>query len=215
MGARMRRKRPAAGVLIAAAVIAGAGCRARTDFFPEGNIQTGIASWYGGEFHGRLTSSKEIYDMNDLTAAHNTLPLGTHVAVTNLDNGQSVVVRINDRGPFAKNRVIDLSYAAARAIGLIGPGTAPVRIEVLGRLSPPASSLGYSVQAGAFVSRANADALKKSLAENFAGVYIGVFKTARQTYFRVRIRSRSREDARSIALRLAEGGYAPVIFEDQ
>jgi len=202
-------------LLIAAAAIAGAGCRARTDYFPEGNIQTGIASWYGGEFHGRLTSSKEIYDMNDLTAAHNTLPLGTQVAVTNLNNGQSVVVRINDRGPFAKNRVIDLSYAAARAIGLIGPGTAPVRIEVLGRLSPPPSRPGFSVQAGAFVSRANAEALRESLAEHFAGAYIVPFQTPRQTYYRVRIRSKSREDARAVALRLAESGYAPVIFEEQ
>jgi len=212
---RMKRTRPAAGILIAAAVIAGAACRARTDYFPEGNIQTGIASWYGGEFHGRLTSNREVYDMNDLTAAHNTLPLGSQVVVTNLNTGQSVVVRINDRGPFVKNRVIDLSYAAAKAIGLVGPGTAPVRIEVLGRLSPPASSLGFSVQVGAFESRANAAALKEKLDEHFAGVYIVPFKTAQQTYYRVRVRSKSRDDARATALRLSETGCTPVIFEEQ
>jgi rare lipoprotein A len=210
----MKPTAPAAAFVIAAFFIAGTACRARTDYFPEGDIQTGIASWYGGEFHGRLTSSKEVFDMNDLTAAHNTLPLGSQVAVTNLETGQSVIVRINDRGPFAKNRVIDLSYAAARAIGLIGPGTAPVRIEVLGRLSPPATGQGFSVQAGAFVSRANAYALKDILDEHFAGVHIMPFKTARQTYYRVRVRCTSREDARDVARRLSETGCAPIVFEE-
>jgi rare lipoprotein A len=210
----MKPFRPAAAFVIAAAIIAGAGCRAKTDYFPETHTQTGVASWYGGEFHGRLTSSREVYDMNDLTAAHKTLPLGTQVAVTNLKNGQSVVVRINDRGPFAKNRLIDLSYAAARAIGLIGPGTAPVRIEVLGRVPPPASGRGFSVQAGAFVSQSNADALKETLDGQFAGVHIVPFKTAQQTYYRVRVRCKSKADARAIALRLAETGCAPIIFEE-
>ncbi len=211
----MKHARLAAGILMAAAVIAEGGCQARTDYFPEGNIQTGVASWYGGEFNGRLTSSREVYDMNDLTAAHNTLPLGSQVAVTNLNTGQSVVVRINDRGPFAKNRVIDLSYAAGKAIGLIGPGTAPVRIEVLGHLSPPPSSLGFSVQVGAFVTEANASALKEALQEDFPGVYITPFQTAQRTYYRVRIKSNSREDARAIALRLSEYDYTPIIFEEQ
>jgi rare lipoprotein A len=211
----MKQARLAAGLFIAAAVIVGAGCRARTNYFPEGNSQTGIASWYGGEFHGRLTSSKEVYDMNDLTAAHNTLPLGSQVVVTNLENGRSVVVRINDRGPFAKNRVIDLSYAAAKSIGLIGPGTARVRIEVLERLSPPASSLGFSVQAGAFVSQANAKALKESLEAQFDGVYIVSFKTEQQTYYRVRVKCKSGDDARAIALRLSETGCTPIVFEER
>jgi len=97
-----------------------------------GATQTGTASWYGPGFHGNRTSSGEIYDQYDLTAAHPTLPLGTTVAVTNLQNGKTVEVRINDRGPFVKGRSIDLSYAAARSLGMIGPGTVPVRIEVLG-----------------------------------------------------------------------------------
>ena len=97
-----------------------------------GATQQGIASWYGPGFHGRRTSSGEIYDQFDLTAAHQTLPHGTRVRVTNLTNNRSVLVRINDRGPFVDDRIIDLSYAAARQIEMIGPGTAPVRIEVLG-----------------------------------------------------------------------------------
>jgi rare lipoprotein A len=97
-----------------------------------GTTQTGIASWYGPGFHGRRTSSGEIYNQYDLTAAHQTLPHGTHVRVTNLTNGRIVLVRINDRGPFVDDRIIDLSYAAARQIDMIGPGTAAVRMEVLG-----------------------------------------------------------------------------------
>jgi rare lipoprotein A (peptidoglycan hydrolase) len=91
----------------------------------------GVASWYGYPHHGRMTASGRRFDMHELTAAHRTLPLGARVRVTNLRNGRSVVVTITDRGPFVKNRVIDLSYAAARQLGLLGPGTAPVQLEVL------------------------------------------------------------------------------------
>src|SRR5688500_3183014 len=93
--------------------------------------QTGIASWYGPGFHGKTTASGVIYNQHDLTAAHQTLPLGTRVLVTNLDNGRSIEVLINDRGPFAKGRIIDLSFAAGEALGMIRPGTIPVRIEVV------------------------------------------------------------------------------------
>lgn len=91
----------------------------------------GLASWYGHSHHGRATASGRRYDMNQLTAAHRTLPLGTRVRVINLTNGRSVIVTITDRGPSVDGRVIDLSYAAAKRIQLIGPGTAPVRLEVL------------------------------------------------------------------------------------
>jgi rare lipoprotein A (peptidoglycan hydrolase) len=93
--------------------------------------QTGMASYYAREFDGRQTASGERFNMKDLTAAHQTLPFNTRVRVTNLSNGLSVVVRINDRGPFKKNRIIDLSYAAAKKIGLIGPGTTEVEIVVV------------------------------------------------------------------------------------
>ena len=91
----------------------------------------GMASWYGDPHHGRLTASGERFDMYDFTAAHRTLPMGTRIRVTNLTNGRSIVVTVNDRGPFVRGRIVDLSYAAARRIGLIGPGTAAVQLEVL------------------------------------------------------------------------------------
>lgn len=107
----------------------------RNIYPPESVIQkyrlTGYASWYGPKFQGRRTANGEIYDMNKMTAAHNTLPFGTIVRVTNIRNGKSVVVRINDRGPFKKNRVIDLSYKAAKKLGMIRMGTAPVKITIL------------------------------------------------------------------------------------
>ena len=97
-----------------------------------GSKQRGIASWYGPNFHGKRTSNGEIYNMYAYTAAHKTLPMNTMVKVTNLRNHRSTVVRINDRGPFVANRIIDLSYAAAKELGVVGSGTAPVELEVLG-----------------------------------------------------------------------------------
>ena len=94
-------------------------------------VQEGVASYYADQFHGRRTANGETFDMHAMTAAHRSLPFGTRVRVTNLDNGRSVVVRINDRGPFVEGRIIDLSYGAAGAVGMIGPGTARVRLEVL------------------------------------------------------------------------------------
>ncbi len=97
----------------------------------EGYVAEGTASWYGSKFHGRRTSSGEPYDMYDMTAAHRSLPLPTYVRVTNLDNGRSTVVRVNDRGPFVDDRLIDLSYAAATRLGVIDNGTARVRVRAL------------------------------------------------------------------------------------
>ena len=98
---------------------------------PEAFEQTGEASWYGRQHHGKPTASGETYDMHKLTAAHRTLPLGTRVLVTNLDNGRTVEVRINDRGPFADGRLLDLSYAAARQLGAVGDGVISVGLKVL------------------------------------------------------------------------------------
>jgi rare lipoprotein A len=94
-------------------------------------VQTGTASWYSDAHHGKKTASGEVYDMGKLTAAHRTLPMGTRVRVTNVDNGRSVVVRINDRGPFKGGRILDLSQAAARELGALGAGVFTVRIDVL------------------------------------------------------------------------------------
>jgi expansin (peptidoglycan-binding protein) len=97
------------------------------------SAETGEASWYGPQFHGEATASGEIFDMHNLTAAHRTLPLGSYVQVRNLDNGRTVVVKINDRGPYAKGRSIDLSYAAAERLGMVRDGEAPVEITLLER----------------------------------------------------------------------------------
>ena len=107
----------------------------------SGNVQEGIASWYGPGFHGKRTSSGERFDQYDFTAAHRTLPLGSWVVVTNKMNGRSIQVYVNDRGPYIQGRVIDLSYAAARAIGMLGSGTVPERIVVLGTEPPEPRSV--------------------------------------------------------------------------
>ncbi len=100
---------------------------------PGQNVQRGKASWYGKPFHGRLTASGERFDMHAPTAAHKSLPFGTRVRVTNLDNGKHTVVRINDRGPFVKGRIIDLSYGAAKQIQMLQMGVARVKLEILSR----------------------------------------------------------------------------------
>jgi len=187
----------------------------RTKYFPEGNIQSGLASWYGDDFHGKPTSNKEIYNMNDMTAAHKTLPFGTHVIVTNLNNSKSVTVRINDRGPFIEGRDIDLSFAAAKALGMIDPGVVPVTIEVIKKLSPLPSSQKYSIQIGAFSKKTNAVTLKRELGTKFGSTYITEFKTGNQTYFRVRIKAKNRDDAEKIATRLQQNGYTVIILEEQ
>lgn len=97
----------------------------------KGFSETGVASWYGKKFHGRKTASGERYNQNKMTAAHKTLPFGTRVRVKNRDNGKNVVVVINDRGPFAKGRIIDVSRAAAKKLGMLGAGTAKVSIKVV------------------------------------------------------------------------------------
>ncbi len=131
-------------VIVLLGVIAGmSGCAHRGERAAIGTpaaVQTGFASWYGKPFNGRPTASGETYNMYDFTAAHKTLPFGTRVRVTRRDTGASVVVRINDRGPFVRNRIIDLSYAAAKKIGLDVDGVAPVRLTVLGASATPSRS---------------------------------------------------------------------------
>ena len=128
--------------------------------------ETGIASWYGHPYHGRASASGEIYDMEQLTAAHRTLPFGTLVRVENLATGLSVDVRINDRGPFVGGRIIDLSRAAARQIQMLGPGTAQVRLRILALAGTDPASY-YAVQIGAFRDRDSADRLRASMRERY------------------------------------------------
>lgn len=142
-----------------------------------GYEETGIASWYGKDFHGKPTANGEIYDMNGVTAAHKTLPLGTMVEVTRLDNGGKIVTRVNDRGPFVADRIIDLSYGSARKLGIVGTGTARVRVVALAegkagdggapvpsRPLPDFAHGTFYVQAGAFAETANANRARESLA---------------------------------------------------
>ncbi|WP_244545718.1 septal ring lytic transglycosylase RlpA family protein [Fodinibius roseus] len=135
---------------------------------PGKKIEEGMASWYGPKFQGRLTANGEQYDMDQLTAAHRTLPFNSIVRVQNLANGESVMVRINDRGPFAKNRIIDLSRKAARQIGMIGPGTAKVAL-ILMNGSLEHSSVAdlktptYTVQLGSFRDESKAFELSRKI----------------------------------------------------
>jgi rare lipoprotein A len=159
----------------------------------HGFSQRGLASWYGKDFHGRKTSSGEIYNMYDMTAAHKTLPLGTRVQVRNLTNGRSAVVRINDRGPFVRGRIIDLSYTAAGKLGIVGPGTAPVEIVALvpaGTTAPSEVDFNrgnFTFQVGAFKNRENAFRLKNKLSEKYKNAHVVVFAAGADTYFRVRV----------------------------
>jgi len=153
--------------------------------------------------------------MHDMTAAHRTLPFGTYVIVTNLNNEKTVMVKINDRGPFVEGRVIDLSYAAASSLGMVEPGVIPVRIEVIQALSPSLNSQKISVQVGAFTIKKNAEKLKTQLSKTFSDVYIAQFKTPHQIYYRVRIKAESKQKANTIALKLQKAGYNVFILEWQ
>jgi rare lipoprotein A len=138
---RRRRQTAALAGLLAGAALVSAACSGNHKPVSPANslsANRGTASWYGPKFDGRRTASGERYDMHSLTAAHPSLPFGTLVQVTNLGNGRQVVVRINDRGPFGRRRVIDLSYAAARQLKIVGPGTAEVQLAVLGPGEPAA-----------------------------------------------------------------------------
>jgi rare lipoprotein A len=163
--------------------------------------EEGVASWYGNPFDGRRTSNGEIYDMHQFTAAHRTLPFGAVLRVTNLSNGMQTQVRINDRGPFVANRVIDLSLSAAQAIGMVGPGTAHVRIEMI---SGPNPQLGFfGVQVGAFTVEANAEKLREQLSARYSPVSVVPFTTANGNFYRVRVgRVPTEEAANQIAVQL-------------
>ncbi len=157
----------------------------------QGFVERGVASWYGPDFHGLKTSTGEPYDMYGLTAAHKTLPLPAYVEVTNLKNGKQVVVRVNDRGPFKANRIIDLSYTAALKLGMLREGTSLVEIRVLDPGSslpapPPAAPL--YVQAGAFTQLENANRLKERLTRaGFSGVSVFQAHASGQRVYRVRV----------------------------
>ena len=153
-----------------------------------GYLEIGVASWYGKKFHGRLTANGETYDMYGMTAAHKSLPLPTMVRVTNLDNGESIVLRVNDRGPFHDDRLIDLSYAAAKKLGFDTQGTAPVVVEAIDEVNYPELAKRtphetYYLQAGAFSRREGAEAHMQKI------------KDALPSYLRVKILVSEKEDS--------------------
>ncbi len=175
-----------------------------------------MASWYGHPYHGRPAANGEIYDMYKLTAAHRTLPFDTQVRVHDLDNGHDVTVRINDRGPFVEGRIIDLSYAAARAINMIEPGIARVQLEILG-LPPPGSPGAepgvFAVQVGAFRDRSNAERLRARISSRFGPVMIQSFDRGDGLFHRVRVgREGTEERAQQLAQQLHEAGLATETF---
>ena len=223
-------------------LVGAAGCAAVRAPAPPpitNGVQVGVASWYGPGFHGNRTANGEIYDQYELTAAHPSLPLGTRVMVTNLENGRAVQVRVNDRGPFVDGRAIDLSYAAARTIGMVGPGTVRVRIEVLGpttlaaaapvaapaalptaRPSPrpprdvPTGS--YTVEVAALSDPDKAEHLRHVLAYRFPDAFVTPLAGTSGHYYRVRIGPYPlRTAALEHAQRVVRLGYPAIIVDER
>ncbi len=186
-----------------------------------------VASWYGKAFHGKKTASGEIFNMYAYTAAHKSLPLGTILKVINPENGKSVVVKVNDRGPYVRGRDLDLSYAAAKKIGLVKKGVGKVYVEFLSRQPESIKKVRYvkinrkapkrgpfTIQIGAFTERQTAYKLKWLLSERY-GTMVFVKKKQKngKTYYRVRVgRFLSLREATSVAEKLAREGYPVIII---
>ena len=204
-------------------------------YFPLNSIQgyreQGVASWYGTDFHGKKTSSGETYDMYGPTAAHRILPLNTQVRVRNPANSKEITVRINDRGPFVKERIIDLSYDSAKALGLVGPGTALVELEAIGVLMEEEENgrkttrliqeIDYQkgpfvVQIGAFKEIENANRLKDRLLAEYLEVEILETFIKGERFYRVRINCREQlNEALRIQKELENKGFSQVLVMAQ
>jgi len=212
-----------------------------TESPPPARVQVGVASWYGKEFHGRPTASGEIYDMYQPTAAHRTAPLGTYALVTNLNNGQSVRVRINDRGPYKGSRLLDLSYGAARQIEMVQPGLTHVKIEFLAESLPLTASVpvsapavipidtspaqrysievfeilgmqSFAVQDGAYQDQSNAVRAQKTLTTVYPNVWITMAPESTQPLHRVWLGPfQNHDEAERIVHKVKARGYAAMI----
>ena len=189
----------------------------------DGFSEQGVASWYGDPFHEKKTANSEIYNMYAMTAAHKTLPFGTMVEVKNLENNKTAVVRINDRGPFCRDRIIDLSHAAAQKIDMIESGTAPVQVTALGTdaaLLADSRHTGsesiyftgdFTIQAGSFSSPENAESLKASLEKVADNVTVQAFQKDGRTFYRVRVgRFTSFKQALQTQQHLMDNGFENV-----
>ena len=195
----------------------------------EGFRQRGTASWYGKKFHGRKTSNGETYDMYGVSAAHKTLPFGTVVRVHNLRNGRKLDIRINDRGPFVRGRIIDLSYGAANKLGVVGPGTAPVEIVVLAApartvrqpggqerlVAVDLTSGNFTFQVGAFQDRNNAERLAAKLKQTYNHVHVASFNRGDGMFHRVRVgRATTLKDADEYEQALIRQGFDVFIVAE-
>ena len=202
---------------------------------PTTRVQVGVASWYGKEFHGRPTASGEIYDMYQPTAAHLTAPLGTYALVTNLENGQSVRVRINDRGPYKRPRILDLSYEAARQIDMVRPGLGRVQIDFLAEpafvvpstvmpvdtspdqrnavqvLEAPGTP-SVVVQVGAYQDQNNAVRAQKTLTTMYPNVWISMAPEGTQPLHRVRLGPfNNHDEAERVVHAIKARGYTALV----
>ena len=171
---------------------------------PANYSEEGIASWYGVPYHGRRAANGEIYDMYKLTAAHRTLPFETIVHVTNQKNGKQVDVRITDRGPFVEGRIIDLSLGAARELDMVGMGVAPVRITLVSGAINPSTGF-FTVQVGAFLSKDNAERLRRLMEERYSFAVIQEYDAPQGLFYRVRVgKLASEDDAKQFGEQLRE-----------
>ena len=193
----------------------------KTPSLTNGNSQLGLASWYGPSFHGKPSASGEPYDMWALTAAHRTLPFETLVQVTKVETGKKVTVRINDRGPFIKGRIIDLSYAAARELAMIGEGTAHVSLTVISPTNATISSIKapsrFWVQAGAFTTLMEAMTLRERLASRYDNVRVQTVNLPSGEWHRVQVGTFPSKKMAQTAARVLQndvGGHPLILISN-
>jgi rare lipoprotein A len=219
LAACLRNLRRGGAAALAAAALAG--CTAKAPPLVERSYppphmtargtELGRCSWYGPGFHGKRTASGEVYDQDGMTAAHRTLRLGTPIEVTDLATGRRVQVRVNDRGPYHPDRVLDLSYGAAKQLGTIGRGVANVEIRVLGPTGGAYPEVRYDLQVGAYRNRSEAERLARRL--HAGGMAARIERSQTQVY-QVRVGPFGERAAAAAAARsLRELGFAPVIVE--
>jgi rare lipoprotein A len=184
--------------------------------YPIGHVERGVASWYGPGFHGHKTANGEQYDMHKLTAAHRTLPLGSVLLVKSLSNGRMVTVRVNDRGPFAKNRILDLSLGAAQSLGMTGAGTDQIELRVTAYQGRP-GAMGYlQVQVASFAEQANAQSLAGRLKAQYQEVRVVRVELPAGIRYRVLVgRFTSEQQAEAVADRLgSQFQVEPLVLRD-
>jgi rare lipoprotein A len=218
---------PGAAVALALLSVLGCATQARKpQAVKPPTTEHGVASWYGPGFHGQATASGETYDQYDMTAAHRSWPLGTRARVINQENGRSCVVRINDRGPFVDDRILDLSYAAARQLGMLQGGTSAVTIEPLTDDGRPPGIVAFAVQVASFGDQEHADAYRRdfgqlgelrggSLRQPREKVYVATGASDGRTVYRVRVGPYAqRDEAQILAASLERRGVRAIVVEE-